>query len=940
MAITTRDVILVLRAKDEATQTIRGVSAAFGTLGSDAYNSGARMIAAGGALLGLGAAIGTVGAGLLGLTKEMISTSMAYQQQAALTLTQVDQTGASLEQIKQIGLDVARYIPVPFDEVQQGLYQIFSSMDVSVADAGKILEAFAKGAVGGQTDLQVAGAATIGIMNAFGLGIEDLGRVQDVQFQLVRKGVGTYEDFANSIGLSLPSAARAGQSIELLSGMLAFLTRNGLSASRASTSAARALDLLSNPKTVERMEDMGIVVRKNNGEFADIDYIVTQLGKKLEGLTGPEKAAALQELFKGAGNNIQARRFWDVAISNYDELNQRVDEMQNAAGEAQAAYDIMFVQPQTQIDLLKNKMKVLATVLGDFLMPKFQELLDLGNQILDWFLDLNPETQKFIAYAIALSGILFVATGALLGVSGAFLIFAGALKMAGGIANIIAVLGPYALILAAIAGAAFLIYKNWDKLKPFWDKYWPEVKEKTKNFLDWLRETWDKYWPGIKDKLTEFWETTKALWAEYWPQIKAKTEEFLNWLQAKWTEYWPGIKQAILDTLAGIQAAWEYVWPRLKEAVQAVVDWFRENWPLIRETFNTVKDAIVEAITWIVNNIDTFWNKCKDIYNYIVAEFGPGLVAVWLSIKENIGPIVEDIWIIIQKAWDLIKVLTEWLWPYVKAIIVGAFGAAVASIEVLWNILAAIFEGGLEMIRGILDIIAGLLTGDWARMWEGAKHIVHGFYVQVTGIFSAFWEFIKDIFRTGARVATMIITAMKDDLIAEFKAIATWLQGRGAAIKREVGDLSMLLYNAGKSVIQGFWNGMKSVWESAKGWLAGIKPDITDLKGPPAADAVALINNGRLIMQGFQKGMEQQWGDTARWLSGLAPSMPNMVGAAAFGSGRGGGTNINVAQGAVQLTVGSVRDDDDLDKIQQIVDQKFGELVREMSQPRYGSNYG
>jgi hypothetical protein len=68
--------------------------------------------------------------------------------------------------------------------------------------------------------------------------------------------------------------------------------------------------------------------------------------------------------------------------------------------------------------------------------------------------------------------------------------------------------------------------------------------------------------------------------------------------------------------------------------------------------------------------------------------------------------------------------------------------------------------------------------------------------------------------------------------------------------------------------------------------------------------------------------------------------MSGVVGTSAgYGSG-GGGTSIVVAQGAVQLSVGSVRSDEDLDAIEKIVNDKFAELVRELSQPTYGSNYG
>ena len=942
MALTTRDVILVLRAKDEASQTIRGVATAFGTIGSESYLAGQRMIAAGGALIGLGAAIGTVGLALLDLTKQFILTSMAYQQQAALTFTQVDDLGTSLADVKKIGLDVARAIPVPFEQVQEGLYQIFSSMDVTAEEAQAILTAFSKGAVAGQVDLQTAGAATIGIMNAFGLGIEDLGRVQDVQFQLVRKGVGTYEDFANAIGLALPSAVRSGQDIEHLSGMIAFLTRNGLSASRAATSAGRALELLANPKVVDRLEKMGIKVRNDAGEFMDINTIVTQLGQSMKDLTQPQRAAALQELFKGAGNNIQARRFWDTALANYDEFNQRTTEMMNAAGVADNAYDIMFNQPLSQIELLKNKWKVLSTVLGTMLVPALMGVVHWGNRVLDWLLDLPPQTQEMIAKGIALAGIIATLMGALLGASGAFLIFAGAIKMAGGIANIISLLGPLTLILLLIAGAAWLIYHNWDSIKPYFDKYWPEIQEKFQAFISWLQSTWAQYWPQIKAFLIDTWESVKAWWIEYWPVIREKVETFLNWLWGKWKEYWPEIKQFVIDTLTALKAFWDEYWPKVREAVEDVYNWIKKHWPEIKETFSDVKDGIVVAIKESVEKIQEFWNKVVDFWNYLRDQFGPGIVQVWNSLKENVGPIIEDIIIFIQKAWTTIKTITDILWPYVRDLIIGNLKAAVAFVEGFWISVSAFFAGGLEMIRGFLDIIAGLMTGDWGRVWDGAKHILEGFVTIVSGLIQGLWHIVSLWFMIGIETVLHLLQDFYNDFVKFWGTIFTWLAGLGARIIIAVGSMLGVLYNAGRSLVQGMINGVLSMASSllgtVKSAVVNAPKNLVNSLLHIGSPSKVYEEIGRNVTLGFIQGVQRDWGQAERLLQNMIPTGGDGAYQGNYGGGGGGSsTVITIAPGAVHLEIGSVRNDDDLDRIEEIVNRSFEQLVRQLNQPTFRS---
>lgn len=925
MAVTTRDVLLVLRAKDEASTTIRGIGTAFGTLGTDAYNSAARMIAAGGALVGLGAAMTGAGLGLLALTEKMVSASLAYQQQAALTFTQVDQLGTSLNDVKDIGFRVAQTVPVPFEQVQQGLYDVFSSMDVTAYEAEQVLTAFAKGAVAGQTDIQSAGRATIGILNAYGYGIEELNRVQDVQFQLVRKGVGTYADFAGSIGMVLPAAARSGQEIENVSGMLAFLTRNSLSASTASTSAARALELLTNPKVVERMEAMGIVVRDNQGQFQDITVIATQLGQAMEGMTDPERAEVLNDLFKGAGNNIQARRFWDLATRNYDELNQRVLEMHDSAGAAEAAYEIMFNQPQSQIDLLMNKLDIFKTMLGDELMPTLEELMGPAQAFLDWLIALSPETKEMIAQGIALAGVLLTVTGVLMGFAGAFLIFAGAIKMAGGLMALVGIFAKFFAILALIGLAAFLIWKNWDKILPLWEKFWPKLKEAASRFWDWLISTWEEIWPKLRAALESFWGWLQDTWEEYWPRLRDALERFWSWLVSTWEENWPKIKQFLIDTFNSLKDYWNEYWPKFREKLQEVWDWIQANWPTIKQTFIDVFDAIVSAITYVREHWDEWWNAIKEFWADLRDNFGPGVIEVFNAIREHLIPIIVGI-----------KDIIVALWPI--------FAATAGVIKVMWDQIASFFENGMQILRGVVDFIAGVLTGDWQRAWDGIKNIVSGFVDGITDMIQNMVNMLFVILKIGWEIIKMgwkLFWQGVKDLAQEAVLFLETLPGRIVGIF--IGLIGSL-FNIGKAIMRGLKSGLQAGWEEVKDFLGHLNP--AQWKGPPARDAKMLVGAGNLMMNGLQSGLAQGWRNVAGYLQSLDPavvfgvhsleSIGANVAAAGVATSGGSSTTITIEQGAVQVSVGDVRGEDDIDQIEQVVNNAFNRLVFEMNQPTYG----
>ncbi len=244
-------------------------------------------------LLGIGAGIAVVGAAGLAFLGGTTKDAISYNKEASKTLTQVNpELGATLEDVKRIGKETARAIPAPFEEMQASLYDIFSSMDVNVTEAERLLRAFAQGAVAGVTDVETASQAAISFLNAFKLPptAENIKRVMDAQFETVRIGRIEYDEFAKTVGRTIPSAVKAGQSIEDLGGLFAFLTRNGLSAAMSATSAARAYDLMTNTKFKDRMKQLGIEVADAEGKFRPFQDIMADLRNRLNGVLTPEQA--------------------------------------------------------------------------------------------------------------------------------------------------------------------------------------------------------------------------------------------------------------------------------------------------------------------------------------------------------------------------------------------------------------------------------------------------------------------------------------------------------------------------------------------------------------------------------------------------------------------------------------------------------------------------
>jgi TP901 family phage tail tape measure protein len=439
--------------------------------------------AAGAAMMMMGALLTALGSKGIQAFSGLIRESMEFERQMARALTQVDAqvhgTGASIDRLRSIAHDVGRSVPAEMETIGDTLFFIFSSTNATLDQSRDLLRGFAREAVAGSSSIEDAARSSIAILNGMNMEFSDLTRVQDFQFQTVRKGVITYEQLAANIGKLIPSLSRMGQEIEIGGAMLAFLTRNGLSAEMATTAAARSLELMADPRVVRRLENMGFTVRDASGEFLGLDEILGQLAATWGDLPAPERAQKMLDVFGGAGYRIQARRFFDVVLPNFEEFKQHVQWQVGNAGALDRAYNIMFATPANKAQLFKNQVTVLRQELGQHFMAVIVSLIERGSQLITWFSELEESTKRNIVQWGAMAAVGVTVAGVIIALAGALTMITALVRMfTGGWLTAIAVTtGVPAVLTAIIAVLAYLAF-NVESVSDSWQK-----------FTGWLRST-------------------------------------------------------------------------------------------------------------------------------------------------------------------------------------------------------------------------------------------------------------------------------------------------------------------------------------------------------------------------------------------------------------------------------------------------------------------
>lgn len=120
-------------------------------------------------------------------------------------------------------------------------------------------------------------------------------------------------------------------------------------------------------------------------------------------------------------------------------------------------------------------------------------------------------------------------------------------------------------------------------------------------------------------------------------------------------------------------------------------------------------------------------------------------------------------------------------------------------------------------------------------------------------------------------------------------SLVKWFEAVPGKILSALGNVGQILWNAGKAIIDGLFNGLKSAWQGVANFIGGIANWISSHKGPIEVDATLLVPHGRAIMgglvSGLNDGMPMLGSQLARTTSTIASTrIPGQLGSGGNGT--------------------------------------------------------
>ena len=297
-------------------------------------------------------------------------------------------------------------------------------------------------------------------------------------------------------------------------------------------------------------------------------------------------------------------------------------------------------------------------------------------------------------------------------------------------------------------------------------------------------------------------------------EISAKLgRDVLDCITRPFIDNQEGFKTAI-DGLLGVAAE---CLESLKGVIDSVVDSANS---IYDEHFAPLFDSLASGLSEITAVVLEFWNtNVQPVLQQMGEKFDELMVAV--------EPVLQKILELFGSVADAIKVFWNGvLVPLIEWIVTNVGPVVLPIIELIYNTvinvaagIAQLIGGLIDVIRGIIDFVVSVFTGDWQGAWDAIMLIVQGVFDAIAGIIrtvlGTIAGIIGTVLSTIGGIFSTILNGIKSLVQTVFNAIFTVIKTIITSVKNNI--------STALGSIKTIWN---TTWNSLKTSVSTIFNDI------------------------------------------------------------------------------------------------------------------
>ena len=456
----------------------------------------------------------------------------------------------------------------------------------------------------------------------------DMSKLFAMGYGIYRSQFSSDFEFGEKFSAAISTAVRAfrtdgGDLISGLSTLGAVATKNGVSLQEQLAILGVSKDAFSSASEAatsyraflqgagKAQKELGLRFTDSKGRLLPMVKIINKIKKKY----GDLSKRSVQDKLKKAFGSDEAVKILLALIDKTDRLRHAQDDLYQGMQKGASVTEEMArkMQRGREFELLSQRIGNAASTIGAIFAPAIRQVsaaIGTATIKLQRWIDQHPKEARWLGKVAlgvtALTGVLgglgitigmaSFAFGGLARGAGAVI---GSLRLVGGAIAFVGralLMNPIGLAVTIIAGGAYLIYRNWSKIGPFFSRLWS----------------------GVKHTFSQAWNSMKSL---------ATTP--IEWIVSKWGEF----TVAFTSLFPGVSAMIKTIWSQIGQAMIAPIEWIKAKWQALIDWFAGKFDWLSKKFSWIGKG----WEKVQAIGSELGASASDTASDWWRDAKEFFG---------------------------------------------------------------------------------------------------------------------------------------------------------------------------------------------------------------------------------------------------------------------------------------------------------------
>jgi len=238
---------------------------------------------------------------------------------------------------------------------------------------------------------------------------------------------------------------------------------------------------------------------------------------------------------------------------------------------------------------------------------------------------------------------------------------------------------------------------------------------------------------------------------------------------------------------------------------------------MLGQTFTQLIPIIVPIVTRIATLAAALVSQLAPILMRLISAVMPMVITIFGAVAQAIGP--------------LIQIIGGLLIPIIMALM--------PVVVTVFGVIANVITAAMQIVQGIIEVVTGIITGNWSMVWDG-----------ILSIFSGIWNTI-------VAVVTGVIAIVGSVIMAGLNAVAGFI----GSILGNIGSFFADTWNNVISGVSGFIGDLMGYFNGLPGQIMGAL----------AGAATWLFNIGKDIINGLINGIGSMMGAIGNAILSLIP---------------------------------------------------------------------